>query len=115
MRWCGLILRNADGLVSQASQLLWKDVFLVEGSDGRFLDGSVYLLGLAVGPRTIRFRQSTFDAMLETNAIEDIWSEEAPGWSLAVPGRIDQTRPSSPCSSRLVDGQVRTGLLRDQQ
>jgi hypothetical protein len=32
----------------------------------------------------IRLRQSMFDAMLEANAIEDMWSEEPSGWSRTV-------------------------------
>jgi hypothetical protein len=63
-------------------------VLVVEGFDGRLLDGSVHPLGLTVGPWVIRLRRSMFDAVFETNAIEDMWSEEAPGCSLAVFGQI---------------------------
>jgi hypothetical protein len=40
-----------------------------------FRDGSVHPLDLAVSPGLCK---PVFDAMLETNAIEDIWPEEVP-------------------------------------
>ena len=65
-------------------------VIVMECSDGCFLDGSVHSLGLAVGPRMIRLRQAVLDAMFETNAIEDMRPEEAPGWSLPVLRQIGE-------------------------
>ena len=56
--------------------------------DGCVFDGPVHSLGLAVGPGMIRLRQSMFDAMLETNAIEDMRSKKAPGGSFTVLGQI---------------------------
>jgi hypothetical protein len=38
----------------------------------------------------IRLRQSVFDAMLRTDAIEDMWPEESSGWSLSVLGQIGE-------------------------
>jgi hypothetical protein len=38
----------------------------------------------------VRFCQPMLDAALKANAIEDMWSEEAPGWSLTVLGQIGE-------------------------
>jgi hypothetical protein len=62
------------------------EVVVVEHPDGCFLHSSVHAFGLTVGPGVIRLRQPMLNAMLETNAIEDMWSEEAPGWSLTILG-----------------------------
>ena len=66
------------------------EVVVVEGFDGGILHSAVHPLGLTVGPGMIRLRQSMLDAMLKANAIEDMWSEEAPGWSLTVLGQIGE-------------------------
>jgi hypothetical protein len=68
-------------------------VVVVEGFDGCVFNSAVHSFGLTVGPGMIRPRQSMFDAMLKTNAIEDMWSEEAPGWSLAVLRQIGEGHP----------------------
>ena len=57
---------------------------------GSVLDGAVHSLSLAVGPGMVRLRQPVLDVMLETDAIEDMWSEEAPGRSLTVLGQIGE-------------------------
>jgi len=59
-------------------------VVVVEHPDSGFLYSPVHAFGLTVGPGMIRLRQPMLYAMLETNAIEDMWSEEAPGWSRTV-------------------------------
>jgi len=38
----------------------------------------------------IRLRQTVLDAMLETDRIEDMWPEEAPGWSLTILRQIGE-------------------------
>ena len=55
-----------------------------------FLNCPVHPFGLTVGPWMIRLRQPMFDAMLEANAIEDVWPEESPGRSLSVLGQIGE-------------------------
>jgi hypothetical protein len=65
-------------------------VIVMERSDSCFLDRSVHPLGLAVGPGMVRLCQPVLDAMLETNAIEDMRPEETPGWSLTVLGQIGE-------------------------
>jgi hypothetical protein len=103
MRRRGLIL-NADGLDFQASQnalergspserlevfgevvggdesehvsLKGCQILVVEGFDGCVPNGSVHPLGLAVGSGMIRLCQSVLDAVLEADAVEDLWHEE---------------------------------------
>jgi hypothetical protein len=65
-------------------------VIIMERPDGCFLDRSVHPLGLTVGPGMVRPGQPVLDAMLETNAIEDMWSEEPSGWSLTVLRQIGE-------------------------
>ena len=65
-------------------------VLVVEEFDGCFLDRSVHSLGLAIGPGMVRLCESMFDAMVATNAIEDMRSEKAPGGSFTVLGQIGE-------------------------
>ncbi len=65
-------------------------VLIVEEFGGGFLARSVHSPGVSVAPGMIRLRQSIFDAMVETNAIGDVRSEKAPGWSLLVLGWIGE-------------------------
>ena len=62
----------------------------MERPDSCFLDCPVHSPGLAVGPGMIRLRQSMFDAMLKTNAIEDMRSKDASGGSFTVLGQIGE-------------------------
>src|SRR5690606_10753547 len=51
---------------------------------GRFLDGAVHTLDLAIGPRMIGFGEPVFDAVLAADAIEHVRTV-ARGWAIAVP------------------------------
>jgi hypothetical protein len=66
------------------------DVLVVEDPDSCFLDGSVHPLGLTIGPRVIRLRQSVLDTVLKTDAIEDVRPEEPAGRSLAIVRQIGE-------------------------
>ncbi len=68
-------------------------LFVVKDLDGCFFHGSVHPLGLSVGPGMVGLRETVFDAMLKTHAIEDVRPEEASGWPLAVLRQIGEGHP----------------------
>ncbi len=62
----------------------------MKGPDRRLFNGSVHSLSLAVGPRMIRLGEAVLDAMLCTDAIEDVRSEIRPGWASAILGEVGE-------------------------